>query len=196
LPPEIPHDIPMDFFLLIIVAIAVCSDSFAVAVTMGFTAGKVKRAQALGTAFIFATFQGTMPLIGWLIGSQSKELLAGFNWFGFILLTLVGSRMIYLGMKKEKVKTNFDPFRPLVLFTLAFASSIDALVVGLSFAFLELNILVTSTIIGSLTFVLAFTGVLFGRNIGSFFGKKVEIFGGALLIFIGIGFLLFNIFLN
>ncbi len=183
----------MNIITSLLVAIAVCLDSFAVAVTIGIAAEKVKMRQAMKAAAILAAIQGLMPLIGWLIGTQTKNLISSFDhWIGFGLLAIVGGRMVYEGFKKKKDRDEFNPFAPMVLITLAIASSIDALVVGVSFALINANIFITVAIISILTFVMVTLGILIGKRKGKLLGDRMEILGGVILILIGISFLVIN----
>ena len=183
----------MSIITPIIIAIAVCLDSFAVAVTVGIAAEKIKLRQALKAAVVLATIQGIMPVIGWLIGTQTKSLISSFDhWIGFGLLLIVGARMVWEGLKPKKAKDAFNPFALLVLITLAIASSIDALIVGVSFAYISANILTTSVVIFTFTFVMVMTGIYLGKRKGELLGDRMEILGGVVLILIGISFLVIN----
>lgn len=183
----------MEFIILLLIALAVCLDSFAVSVTVGSAAKKVRLGDAFKAASILAVIQGMMPMIGWLIGTRAKSLISDYDhWIGFVLLFLVGSRMIYEGFKKKKDRGEFDPFSLRVLLILAVASSIDALVVGVSFAFISTNIFIAASIIAFVTFLMVTAGVYFGKRLGEMFGKRAEIYGGIILIMIGLSFPLIN----
>lgn len=178
---------------LILISLAVCLDSFAVAVTIGFVAERVRIWKALRAAAILALIQGIMPAIGWLIGSHTKSLVSNFDhWIAFLLLSIIGIRMIAEGMKKKKDRQAFDPFKPLVLIGLAVASSIDALIAGVSFALIDVNILTASAIIFGLTFIVVLLGVFFGKKVGELFGKRMEIIGGIIMIAMGVAILVVN----
>jgi len=183
----------MSILTSIIVAIAVCLDSFAVAITIGIAAERVRLRQAMRAAAILAAIQGMMPLLGWFLGTRSKNMISSFDhWIGFGLLVLVGGRMVYEGLSKKKSKKEFNPFAITVLITLAIASSIDALVVGVSFALINANIFITAAIISSLTFVMVTVGIMIGKRKGELLGDRMEVFGGIILILIGISFLIIN----
>lgn len=126
-----------------------------------------------------------MPVIGWLAGLGLKDIIMGIDhWIAFGLLGFIGVKMIYDSTKSEDGKE--EDITLLVGLTLAVATSIDALMVGLSFAFLETSILIPIMIIGMVTFVLSLIGFKFGSGMGRVFGNKIKILGGLILILIGI----------
>ena len=132
-----------------------------------------------------------MPLAGWFLGSQVANLISNYDhWIAFGLLTILGIKMIYESFKNNPVKTDSNNLTLPVLVGMAIATSIDALVVGVSFAFVKLNIYYTILIIGATTFLVAMIGMLLGKKVGGKFGTKMEIFGGLILIGIGIKILL------
>ena len=132
-----------------------------------------------------------MPLAGWFLGSQVANLISNYDhWIAFGLLTILGIKMIYESFKNNSVKTDSNNLTLPVLVGMAIATSIDALVVGVSFAFVKLNIYYTILIIGAITFLVAMIGMLLGKKVGGKFGTKMEIFGGLILIGIGIKILL------
>lgn len=183
----------MNLLTSLIVAIAVCLDSFAIAITIGIAAKKVKIRQAIKAAVILAAIQGVMVIIGWFIVTQTKSAISSIDhWIGFGILTIVGGRMVYEGLKKKKDRKVFDPFRLSVLVTLAIASSIDALAVGVSLTIINANIFITATTVTVLTFVMAFLGIFIGERKGKLLGDRMEIVGGVTLILIGISFLVIN----
>jgi len=176
----------MDLITIILIAIGLNFDSFAVSITTGLVVNKIQFKQAVPIALVLAFFQGVMPLIGWFLGSQVKDLIADYDhWIAFTLLFIIGAKMIYETLKPEEEKKQLNPLKLSVMIMMAIATSIDALIVGISFAFIETNIIVATVIIGSLTFLVAMLGMLFGKKAGSFFGKKIEILGGLILIGIG-----------
>ena len=168
-------------------------DAFSVSITRGMTL-KCDIKHALLIAVFFGGFQALMPVAGWVSGLQLQSIVSTLApWIAFILLLIIGIRMIYgsLNGEKEDVCTIFS-FRELLI--LSIATSIDAFAVGVSFAFLNTSILQPILIIGIVTFILSFIGVYIGKNIGHFFENKIEIFGGSILILIGFKILLENIF--
>ena len=179
----------MDFLSVVLIAIGLAMDAFAVSIAKGMSVGKDKLNSAIMLASLFGGFQALMPVIGWLAGVGLMDVIMGVDhWIAFGLLGFIGAKMIYDSTKKE------DPKEEVVTLvaglTLAVATSIDALMVGLSFAFLETPILIPIVIIGVVTFALSFVGVMFGSKMGSIFGREVRILGGLILILIGMRILL------
>ena len=127
-----------------------------------------------------------MPTIGWLAGTSLKTVIMGIDhWIAFGLLAFIGSRMIYDSVKKEDGEKE-ESLRLHSLMTLAVATSIDALMVGLSFAFLQTQILVPILVIGLITFLLSLMGFFFGCGLGRIFGNKIKVVGGLILLAIGL----------
>lgn len=175
----------MDMVTIFLIAVGLAMDAFAVSVARGMTASKDRLRSAIFLALLFGGFQALMPLIGWLAGLSFKDLIMSIDhWIAFGLLSLIGAKMIFDAVKGEE--SDDKELTPLLALTLAVATSIDALMVGLSFAFLETSILVPVMVIGSVTFALCFMGFIFGSSLGEFFGGKIRIVGGAILILIGI----------
>jgi len=166
-------------------------DCFAVSVTSGLTIKKVKVLNALSIAFSFGSFQAIMPIIGWLAGVSIVHFISDFDhWLAFILLCIIGGRMIYESTKLEANENKMDPLNIYMLLMLSIATSIDALAVGLSLSFLRISIVLPSIVIGIVTFVISFFGVYVGGRIGHFFEQKIEMVGGLILIGIGIKILI------
>lgn len=139
----------------------------------------------------FGLFQAVMLLMGWLAGSSLKDFIAGSDhWIAFGLLSLVGCKMIYESIKLESSKKETNPLNVYVLLILSVATSIDALVVGVSFAFEKIFIVVSIIVIGTITFLLSFLGIFAGNKFGHLFKNKIEIVGGLILISIGIKILI------
>lgn len=177
----------MDLITITLIGLGLTGDTLAVSITTGLAIQKIRFFQAIKIAVVLAVFQAFMPLAGWFLGSQIKEYMVEFDhWIGFILLSLIGGKMIWESFKKEGKKKEFNPLKTMVLIGIAVATSIDALVVGVSFAFIDVDILVSMAIIWFLTFMVCMTGVFIGKKTGSLFGKKVELLGGLILIGIGI----------
>lgn len=170
----------------IFIAFGLAADAFAAAITSGIKIKSLKVKQALLIATFFGCFQAVMPLVGWLIGRSFKGLISEVDhWVAFVLLTIVGCRMIYESVHVDPTRKELDPLNIYVLLTLSIATSIDALVIGISFAFLENYISTLVIIIGTITFILSFLGVFIGNKFGGFFSNKIEILGGLILISIG-----------
>ena len=182
----------MDFITLLLIAIGLSFDTFAVSVTTGLTICDIRFGQAIRVAIILAVFQAAMPLIGWILGKQVAQFIIEYDhWVAFGLLFILGTKMIYESFQNKDVERKFNPLKLTVLIGMAIATSIDALVVGVSFAFFkDLNIYWTILIIGAVTFLVAMIGMLFGKKVGNKFGTKMEIIGGLILIGIGVKILL------
>ncbi len=184
----------MDYITLFLIAIGLSFDTFAVSVSTGLILKKIKFQQALKVAFVLAFLQSLMPLMGWFAGKQISQYIGNFDhWIAFVLLSILGIKMIIESYKSEENDKNFNPLKFIVLLGIGIATSIDALVVGISFAFLQTNIWNAILIIGVVTFLVAMLGMLFGKKIGSKFGKRIEIMGGLILISIGLKILLDHI---
>ncbi len=185
----------MDAATIILIAVGLAMDAFAVSIATGITTTQQKRKTAFVMASSFGIFQMLMPLIGWSVGLTFSDLIVGIDhWIAFGLLAFIGSKMIYDSTKKEDPGKN-NTLKISSLLTLAVATSIDALMVGLSFAFLQTPIAVPILVIGIVTFALSYVGVIFGCAIGSFFGNKIKIAGGLILIAIGVKVLLDHLIL-
>ena len=178
--------VPMDILTIMLIAVGLAMDAFAVSIAKGISINDQKRKNALIIASFFATFQMIMPMIGWLAGLGLKEVIMGIDhWIALGLLVLIGARMIYDSTKKEDVQRESN-LRFHILLTLSVATSIDALMVGLSFAFLQTAVAVPLIVIGIVTFALSYVGFLFGNVIGNILGNKMKVVGGVILIAIGI----------
>lgn len=181
----------MGIVTLIVLALGLSFDSFAVSVSSGLILPGIRFYKACIIAFSLAFFQALMPVFGWMAGLTVRDELAPYDhWIAFGLLTLLGIKMIYESMKPEEQRNGYNPLKPTVLLTMSIATSIDALIVGVSFAFLETPdipaMLLPVFIIGSITFIMSMLGILFGKKAGAKLGKRMEMLGG--LILIGIGF--------
>ena len=177
----------MKFFEIILIAIGLSMDAFAVSITSGVTINNLKVKHALKIAAFFGIFQAVMPLIGYLAGiSLNKYITSYDHWIAFILLAFIGGKMIYEGFQIEKCEMNKDCLNSVTLLVLAIATSIDALAVGVVFSSLSISVLMPVAIIGLITFVICFAGVYIGDKFGSFFEKKMELIGGSVLILIGV----------
>ena len=177
----------MSFIALLLVAVGVSADAFAVALGKGLHMKKFDLRHAVAIALTFGVFQAVMPLLGWLLASQFERYITGVDhWVAFGLLALIGGKMIVdavRGGADEEEDSDTLGVRELLL--LAVATSIDALAVGISFAFLPVAIGQAVLLIGVCTTVLSFAGVLVGRRVGARFGAPAEIAGGVILILIG-----------
>ena len=165
-------------------------DAFAVSIGKGLSVAKVAPKQALAVGVWFGGFQALMPVIGYFLGVS----FAGFvesvdHWIAFVLLTLIGLNMIHESFSKECERSS-DDFSAKAMLPLAVATSIDALAVGISFAFLQEAILPAATTIGVITLILSAVGLYVGRAFGCRYKSKAEFLGGAVLIMIGVKILL------
>jgi len=180
----------MDVLTILLIAVGLAMDAFAVSIGKGIVAKSHKRRTALLLGLFFGGFQMLMPAIGWLVGLSFKEIIMGIDhWIAFGLLAFIGLKMIYDSTRKEKTDTE-ENLKLHTILTLAIATSIDALMVGLSFAFLQTSIFEPILIIGLVTFSLSFTGFFFGCGLGRVFGNKIKVIGGLILIGIGLRILL------
>ncbi|MEG5039846.1 MULTISPECIES: manganese efflux pump MntP family protein [unclassified Microcoleus] len=176
----------MDAATTILLSLGLAADAFAVAVSSGLAIKHMKVNKALKIALFFGGFQALMPVIGWLLGLSFSFLITPIDhWIAFGLLSFIGGRMIYESLQSEECEKKFNPLDTGTLITLSVATSIDALAVGLGFAVLKDSIALAVTAIGFITFFLAFAGVFIGHKCGNLFANKIEILGGAILIFIG-----------
>lgn len=183
----------MDIFTILLIAFSLAIDAFAVSIANGITITHQRSRSALTMALSFGAFQMFMPAIGWLAGLGLKEFIMGVDhWIAFALLAFIGSKMIYDSTKSEVDKKENRLGISAVL-TLSVATSIDALAVGLSFAFLQTYIATPIIIIGIITFILSLIGFFFGNTAGNLMGNKIKVIGGLILIGIGIKILIEHI---
>ena len=182
----------MTFWALFPIALGVSADAFAVALTKGLHMRKFNLRNASIIAITFGLFQALMPLIGWFLGSQFARYITGVDhWIAFGLLFLVGGKMLWEAFgSHEDTDRDFDRLNFRELLVLALATSIDALAVGITLAFVPVSIIGAVSLIGATTLVLAFLGVVIGRRVGARLGKPAEIAGGIVLILIGTRILL------
>lgn len=177
----------MEILTIILIAISLSFDTFAVSISSGLVLKKINFYNATKIAVTLAVFQALMPLIGWLAGSGIKSYAESFDhWIAFGILGLLGGKMIYESFKTDPEERSFNPLDIKVMIGMAIATSIDALVVGFSFALLNYKILFSVGIIGIVTYIVAMLGMLFGKNIGSRVGRRMEVLGGVMLILIGL----------
>ena len=176
----------MDIITTVLIAFGLAADAFAASITSGIKIKRLRIKNPLMIATFFGFFQAVMPLVGWLLGRSLKSFISEVDhWLAFVLLTCVGCRMIYESIHSETISKDLDPLNLYVLLTLSFATSIDALVVGISFAFLRNYIATLVVVIGIVTFTMSFIGVVIGNKFGDLFNNKLEVVGGLILIGIG-----------
>ncbi|SFC43048.1 manganese efflux pump MntP family protein [Clostridium uliginosum] len=177
----------MSIVSIIFISIGLAMDAFAVSLTTGLKVTKEeKRKIALKAGMYFGGFQALMPLIGWILGIGFNQYIQQWDhWISFILLTIIGGKMIYESIN-GKDDDNIDIHSSKRFLMLAIATSIDALAVGISFAFLNVNILIAVFLIGIITFITSWAAVYIGKIFGELLKDKAEIIGGVILILMGI----------
>ena len=175
---------------LIILSIGLAMDAFAVAVCKGLSMSKMKWKNACIIGMYFGLFQALMPFAGYLLGINFQDKICNIDhWITFILLGVIGLNMIKEAISKENEKQN-DSIKFKDMLILAVATSIDALAVGITFAFLKVNIWLAISLIGIITFVISVLGVKIGNIFGDKYEKKAEFAGGLILIILGVKILL------
>jgi putative Mn2+ efflux pump MntP len=180
-----------DFVSLLVVAFGLSADCFAVALGGGISRQGLAWRARLRVAASFGVFQAFMPVLGWLAGKTIVNLIADYDhWVAFGLLAAVGGRMLWESFRPEHERKETDISRGLMLITLSVATSIDALAVGLSFAFLHVDILVAAATIGVVACLVTLTGFAVGRRAGRVAGRRAEALGGVILIAIALRILL------
>lgn len=182
----------MDFFKLTLLAVGLSMDAFAVAVCKGLAMQKLRWKNAVIVGLWFGGFQALMPLIGYFLGVRfSTYIIAVDHWIAFILLGLIGVNMIREACsKEEECSCEEDSLSVKNMFVMAVATSIDALAVGITLAFLNVEILPAVSYIGIMTFTLSIVGVKIGNVFGSKYKSKAELAGGIILIVLGAQILL------
>ena len=179
----------MSIWDLFILAVGLSMDAFAVSVCKGLSLGKIKPKHMCIAGAWFGGFQALMPLIGYFLGSFFAEMIEKYDhWVAFVLLAIIGGNMIKESFgKDEKVDSSMDVKSMLLL---AIATSIDALAVGVTFAFWQVQIVPAVSFIGVITFIFSAVGVKIGSLFGTKYKSKAELFGGIVLVLIGIKILL------
>jgi len=181
----------MSLVTILFLAVGLGVDAFSVAIGIGATNDKKSWAPALRLSTAFGLFQFAMPIIGWLAGLTVVEIIASFDhWIAFALLFLIGGKMIWEGFEKDSDDKKADQTRGWPLLLLSIATSIDALAVGFSFSILKVPVVFPAAVIGVVCFLMTAIGMLFGKGLAKLFGRKVEIFGGLVLIAIGVKILI------
>lgn len=180
------------FFMIevLFLAFALSMDAFAVSVGIGVKNNSFTKLLATKVGLFFGVFQGIMPLFGYMASIGVGSFIESVDhWIAFVLLSLIGGKMIYESFG-EKVEEEFAAFTNKVLLLLAVATSIDALAAGFTLGLLELNPFVSMVFIAIVTFIFSYAGVFWGTKGGSFLEEKAEIFGGVMLVGIGVKILL------
>jgi putative Mn2+ efflux pump MntP len=185
----------MELANISLIGIGLAADACAVSLSSGLVIRHIKLNKALKIALAFGTFQGIMPLIGWITGLTFRELIIQVDhWIAFALLAAIGGKMIYETCQEEETEKKFNPLDNCTLLGLAIATSIDALAVGLSLSVLKISILSSAAIIGIITFGLSLISVYLGHKWGNLCKFKLELIGGVILIFIGSKILVTHLF--
>lgn len=180
----------MGLIELFLIAVGLSMDAFAVSVCKGLAMPKCTFKKAASVGLWFGGFQALMPAIGYILGAQFQEAIASIDhWIAFVLLALIGGNMIHeaLDNDEEEADASLDVK---TMFLLAVATSIDALAIGITFAFLKVNIIPAVCFIGIVTFIISFAGVKIGNVFGARYKNKAEIVGGVILILLGLKILL------
>jgi manganese efflux pump family protein len=172
---------------ILLIALSLSADCFAVALGGAISLTKVRKIQIIRTAGAFGVAQAVMPLIGFVVGRTVVKYIETYDhWVVFGLLLIIGGRMLWEAFHEKEEGQESDITRGWLLLSMAFATSIDSLAVGLSFAFLEINIISSVLIIGAVAFIVTVLGFYVGRQASNLLGQRAKILGGVILIGIGI----------
>lgn len=183
----------MGIIELILLSIGLGMDAFAVSVCKGISMKKMNWKKACIIGLYFGGFQAIMPVIGYFFGSSFESIITNIDhWIAFILLAIIGAKMIQEAFQKEEEEYNED-ISVKTMLVLSIATSIDALAVGITFAFFKVNLLLAITLIGTITFILSVIGTKIGNKFGDKYKSKAELAGGIILIIIGLKILLEHI---
>ncbi len=180
----------MGLIELFLIAVGLSMDAFAVSVCKGLAMPKCTFKKAAIVGLWFGGFQALMPAIGYILGAQFQEAIASIDhWIAFVLLALIGGNMIHEALDNDEEEADAS-LNVKTMFLLAVATSIDALAIGITFAFLKVNIIPAVCFIGIVTFIISFAGVKIGNVFGARYKNKAEIVGGVILILLGLKILL------
>lgn len=184
----------MKLIEIFLIGVGLSMDAFAVAVCKGLNMKKINYLHTVIIALFFGAFQAIMPLLGWFLGKQFEAYITSIDhWIAFILLGIIGGKMVYEAITEKEEEAVADTEEKLdikELFLLAVATSIDALAVGITFAFLKVDITFSICVIGTTTFVLSCVGVAIGNIFGAKYQARAELAGGIILVLIGLKILL------
>lgn len=176
---------------LFLIGVGLSMDAFAVAVCKGLAMPRMRWRQGAAIAVSFGFFQAAMPVLGWLLGRQFESYITNIDhWIAFVLLGLIGGKMIWDAFHEDEETGTEEHFSWKELLVLSVATSIDAMAVGITFAFLQVSILPAACLIGCTTFCLSLLGVWVGHRFGSRWREKATLAGGVILILIGLKILL------
>jgi putative Mn2+ efflux pump MntP len=186
----------MHLSTIIVVAVGLAMDAFVVSIVSGGAYKQLHVRHALRLAIFFGFFQAFMPIIGYLAGLSVRDYIQNYDhWVAFGILSAVGGKMIYESLKIESVERNMDPSNIFVLLALSVATSIDALAIGITLSLITNSIITAVVIIGLVTFILSYLGIVIGKKFGHFFENKIEALGGIILIGLGLKILYEHLFL-
>ena len=184
----------MDWLNILGVAVGLAMDAFAVSIVAGLSIERLTHRHVFRLAFHFGLFQFMMPVLGWWAGQSVAEYIGAYDhWIAFTLLGIIGGKMLWEARSGREPKTRSDPTRGWMLITLSIATSIDALAVGLSMAFLGVSIWLPSVVIGIVAAAITVMGICFGSRFGRKGGLWAQLFGGMVLIGIGIRILFLHL---
>ena len=179
---------------LIILSIGLAMDAFSVSICKGLATKKLNIKYIVTIGLYFGIFQGVMPIIGYLVGTKFYNQITNIDhWIAFILLFCIGINMIKEAILNKEEEDDSLKVKDMII--LAIATSIDALVVGITFAFFNVNIILSCTLIGVITFIISMIGVKIGNVFGNKYEKKAQIFGGIILILLGFKILIEHLIL-
>ena len=185
------EQLTMGLVELFILAVGLSMDAFAVSICKGLSLGRIKLTHACSAGLWFGGFQALMPLLGYCLGSFFSEIITKYDhWLAFVLLAIIGGNMIKEALDSSDECTTDPSMNVKTMLLLSVATSIDALAVGVTFAFLKVSILPAVSFIGIVTFVCSAIGIKIGSIFGARYKSKAEFFGGAILILIGLKILL------
>ena len=177
----------MSVIELLLIALGLSMDAFAVSVGKGLSVQKIRPRHSLSVGVWFGGFQALMPLIGYFLGVSFASLVESFDhWIAFVLLGIIGFKMIREAMSNDECEATQPDFSARSMLMMAVATSIDALAVGVSFAFLHIDIWSAAAIIGVTTFILSIVGLRIGNIFGCRYKSKAEFAGGAILMIMGV----------
>lgn len=173
--------------MCIFLALGLAMDAFAVSMTNGMCCRIHPAKNALSSGMAFGTFQGLMPLIGYLAGNAFSDIVESVDhWVALLLLGFLGGRMIHEALSDSGQTVSIKPFTLKTLLLQAVATSIDALAVGVTLGVMQVDILTAVSIIALITFAFSFSGVFIGKSLGALLGSKAELLGGVILLLIGL----------
>lgn len=185
----------MGIIEILLIGVGLAMDAFAVSICKGLSMKSLSFKKSIIIGLYFGIFQAGMPLVGFLLGKGFEDFVVAIDhWIAFILLLFIGINMIKEVFKDEECANDDISFKTMVV--LAIATSIDALAVGITFAFLKVNILIATILIGIVTFIISIFGVVIGNKFGDKFEKKAKLLGGIILIGMGVKILIEHLLIN